>query len=63
MALGKTFLPSVNFLLLDEPSAGMDDAREGAMLGLLSTVAYDQVVVVTHSSLADSFASSVVQLT
>ena len=62
MALGKTFLPSVNFLLLDEPSAGMDDEREAAMLGLLSTVEYDQVVVVTHSQLADSFATAVVQL-
>ena len=62
MALGKTFLPSVNFLLLDEPSAGMDDEREAAMLGLLSTVEYDQVIVVTHSSLCDAFASTVVQL-
>ena len=62
MALGKTFLPSVGFLLLDEPSAGMDDARETAMLGLLSAVAYDQVVVVTHSSLCDSFATAVVEL-
>lgn len=62
MALGKTFLPSVGFLLLDEPSAGMDDARETAMLGLLSTVDYEQVIVVTHSSLADSFASNVISL-
>jgi DNA repair exonuclease SbcCD ATPase subunit len=62
MALGKTFLPSVGFLLLDEPSAGMDDTREAAMLGLLSTVSYDQVVVVTHSQLCDSFATTVVQL-
>lgn len=62
MALGKTFLPSVGFLLLDEPSAGMDDDREAAMLGLLSTVDYEQVIVVTHSTLADSFAANVVTL-
>jgi ABC-type transport system involved in cytochrome bd biosynthesis fused ATPase/permease subunit len=62
MALGKTFLPSINFLLLDEPAAGMDDEREAAMLGMLAAVSYDQVIVVTHSSLADSFASDIVQL-
>lgn len=62
IALGKTFLPSVDWLLLDEPAAGMDDEREAAMLGLLSTVNYGQVVVVTHSSLADTFANSVIQL-
>ena len=62
VALGKTFLPSVSFLLLDEPAAGMSDERETAMLGLLATLDYDQVVVVTHSPLADSFATSVVAL-
>lgn len=62
VALGKTFLPSVQFLLLDEPSAGMDEERETAMLGLLSTLDYQQVIVVTHSPLADAFATSVVQL-
>lgn len=62
MALGKTFLPSVDFLLLDEPAAGMDDERESAMLGLLASAGFIQTIVVTHSSIADSFASSVIQL-
>ena len=62
IALGKTFLPSVNFLLLDEPSAGMDDNREAAMLGLLVSVNYSQVIVVTHSELADTFAANLVQV-
>lgn len=62
IALGKTFLPSVDFLLLDEPSAGMDDNREAAMLGLLVSVNYAQVIVVTHSDLADTFAANVVQI-
>lgn len=62
MALSKTFLPSIDFILLDEPAAGMDEDRETAMLGLLASTGYQQVVVVTHSELADSFASSVVQL-
>ena len=62
IALGKTFLPSLDFLLLDEPAQGMDDERESAMLGVLAGAEYKQVVVVTHSSLADSFASDIVQL-
>jgi DNA repair exonuclease SbcCD ATPase subunit len=62
MALGRTFLPSIDWLLLDEPAAGMDDDRETAMLGLLGATSYAQVVVITHSSLADSFAASVIQL-
>lgn len=59
VALGKTFLPTVDFLMLDEPGSGMDDERETAMLGLLASVGYAQVVVVTHSTLADSYAASV----
>jgi len=62
IALGKTFLPSVDFLMLDEPGSGMDEERETAMLGVLATCNYSQVLVVTHSELADTFATSVVQL-
>ena len=62
MALSKTFLPMVDFILLDEPASGMDDERETAMLGLLSVASYSQILLVTHSNLADSFAGSVVQL-
>lgn len=62
IALGKTFLPSVDFLMLDEPAAGMDDARETAMLGVLSACNYSQVIVVTHSVLADAVAATVLQL-
>jgi DNA repair exonuclease SbcCD ATPase subunit len=62
VALGKTFLPSVQFLLLDEPASGMDEDRELAMLGMLAGLGYAQVVVVTHSNLADTFASSVIDL-
>jgi exonuclease SbcC len=62
MALSKTFLPSIDYLLLDEPAAGMDEERETAMLGLLAATGYDQVVVVTHSNLADAFATQVIQL-
>lgn len=62
IALGKTFLPTLDFLLLDEPAQGMDDERESAMLGVLAGADYKQVLVVTHSTLADAFASDIIQL-
>lgn len=62
MALSKTFLPNLDFLLLDEPAAGMDEEREAAMLGVLAAAGYKQVVVVTHSTIADSFAAQVIQI-
>ena len=62
VALNRTFLPSIQFLLLDEPAAGMSDEREAAMLGLLASLNYKQVLVVTHSNLADTFASGIVQV-
>lgn len=62
VALQKTFLPTLGWLILDEPAAGMDEAREAAMLGLLASIGYDQVLVVTHSELADTFAAQVVTL-
>lgn len=62
VALNKTFLPSIQFLLLDEPAAGMSDEREAAMLGLLAGINYKQVMVITHSNLADTFANGIVQV-
>lgn len=62
MALQKTFLPTLDFMMLDEPASGMDDNRETAMLGLLAASGYNQVMLVTHSPLADAFATQVVQV-
>ena len=62
MSLQKTFLPNVDFMLLDEPASGCDDNRECAMLGILASSGYSQVVLVTHSPLADSFAAQVVTI-
>lgn len=61
-ALTKTFLPNVPFLILDEPAAACDDDRESNMLGLIASGGFEQVLLVTHSDLADSFASQVVQV-
>lgn len=62
LGLVKTFLPSVRFLLIDEPAAGMDEQREAAMLAMLSTCDLEQVVMITHSNLADSFATNITEI-
>jgi len=59
ITLQKTFLPSLTFCLLDEPAAAADSVREEAMLAALSRVDFAQVILVTHSDLADTFAQSV----
>lgn len=61
-ALTRTFLPNVQFLGLDEPASGCDEERETAMLGLITSCQFDQVLLVTHSALADSFAAKVITL-
>lgn len=62
IALTKTFLPNARFMILDEVAAGMDDNREAALLGLISTCGMEQVLLVTHSPLADSFSNNVITL-
>jgi exonuclease SbcC len=60
MALTRTFLPNIDFLMLDEPAAACNDEREIAMLGLLATCGFDQVILVTHSDLSDAFAANII---
>ena len=62
IALTKTFLPNNDFMILDEPGAACDDNREASMLGTISTAGFAQVLLVTHSVLADTFADNVIQL-
>lgn len=62
VALTKVFLPNTSFMMLDEPAAAADEQRESNMLGLIATCGFDQVILITHSDLSDSFASQVVQL-
>lgn len=61
-SLTRMFLPAAGFMVLDEPAAACDPEREAAMLGLIATSEFDQVLLVTHSDLADSFAANVIQL-
>jgi DNA repair exonuclease SbcCD ATPase subunit len=62
LALVKTFVPTASFISLDEPASGCDANRELAMLGVVAGAGFDQVLLVTHSDLADSFAQQVIQL-
>lgn len=62
IALTKTFMPNTDFLVLDEPGAACDEEREANMLGLVAACGFDQVLLVTHSQLADVFADSVISL-
>lgn len=62
IALTKTFLPNARFMLTDEPAAAADAERESNMLGVLASSGFDQVLLVTHSDLADAYASQVIQL-
>lgn len=61
-ALTRVFLPLTPFMLLDEPAAACDDVRETSMLGLLSTLGFEQVIMVTHSDLADASADNLITL-
>lgn len=62
VTLQKTFLGAIDFMLADEVAAAADASRESTMLGLLSTCGYGQVVLVTHSDLADAFAANIIRI-
>lgn len=62
IVLQKTFLSNVDTILVDEPGAAFDDTRESDMLAVLSSCGIRQVVLVTHSDLADSFATNVITI-
>jgi recombinational DNA repair ATPase RecF len=62
LALIKTFLPSTPFMVMDEIAAACDDNRELDMLGMVIAADIPQVLLVTHSSMAESFANQLVQL-
>lgn len=62
VSLVKTFLPNIPFMMLDEPAAACNAERETNMLGLLSTIGFDQVILITHSDLCESFADHMILL-
>lgn len=60
--LQKTFLGNVDFTLLDEPASGCDEVRETDLLAAITRAEFTQVLLVTHSNLADTFASNMIML-
>ena len=60
--LQKTFLGGIDFLLLDEPAAALDSVRESDMLSAVTRAEFKQVLLVTHSDLADAYAANLISL-
>jgi len=60
--LQKTFMAGCDFTTYDEPASGCDLARESDMLAMLSTCGFEQVLLVTHSDLADAYATNFIQI-
>jgi exonuclease SbcC len=60
--LTRTFLPTMPLMILDEPAAACSVERETRMLGMLRTLDFGQVLLVTHSDLCDSFADHIINL-
>lgn len=61
-ALMKTFLPQVSLLVLDEATAACDADRTEAMLGYLAASGFDQILLVTHEEISETYANQVIQL-
>ena len=62
VSLQRAFLPGVNWLVLDEPSAACDAERETEMLALLATLGLDQVLLVSHSESAKAVVDNLVEI-
>ena len=62
VALTKTFIPHMSFMALDEPAHGCDNDRTASMLGFLSSVGFNQILVASHDELSEAVADSVINL-
>jgi DNA repair exonuclease SbcCD ATPase subunit len=62
ITLTKTFLPGIDMLQLDEPGAACSDARETRMLGVLSTLNFGQIVMISHNPLVDAVADRIINV-
>jgi exonuclease SbcC len=60
ITLTRTFLPGIDMLQLDEPGAACSDARETAMLGMLSTLNFGQIIMISHNDLVDAVADRII---
>lgn len=63
VALVKTFIPSAGLLVLDEAAAAMDSDRTLSFLAYVASCGFKQTILVTHESVSEDFANSVITLT
>jgi len=61
-ALIKTFLPHCPFMLLDEPGAACDADRAAGMVGFVAASGFQQLLLVTHDEISESFADQLISL-
>ena len=62
VALVKTFLPSCDILLLDEPFDGADSCRRDSMLGFIVQSGFMQMIIITHENSTESFSDELLLL-
>jgi DNA repair exonuclease SbcCD ATPase subunit len=62
VALVKTFVPHATFMILDEPAHGCDTERTGNVLGFLTGVGFEQVLLASHDELSEAVADQVIAL-
>ena len=62
VALVKTFLPSCDILLLDEPFDGADSSRRDSMLGFIVQSGFMQMIIITHENSTESFSDELLLL-
>jgi len=62
IALVRTFLPNIQFLLLDEPCAAADADRTAATVGFLAACGYRQAILITHEDISQDVADHVILL-
>ena len=62
LALTRTFLPEAPFLILDEPSAAMDDKRTQEVTSFLLAFGFRQTIMVTHKDIDEAAANQLILL-
>lgn len=62
VSLIMTFMPELDFIVLDEPAHGCDESRTAELLGFLASVGFRQVILASHDSLSESVAQNVIKL-
>jgi DNA repair exonuclease SbcCD ATPase subunit len=60
--LCKVFLPHLSCIVLDEPAAACNMERTTRLLGFLASAGFEQILMVTHEELSETFADALITL-